>query len=178
MAEKKVDRQLLLTAVLGLAALVLAGVITYYQFGALKDVRAAVAEERLAVARVQAHLRDLEQTKEQAAQLEQRLKLLESMMPAAPDEDRLIAVMRDYADSSGMELQQVRFKERAAREGYHEMPVEITFEGRYNELLYLLSDLQAGQRALRIDELKVGKGRQELPELKADIIASAFYASQ
>lgn len=176
MAEKKTQLKELLQPALGIVALALILVLIFNQYGALKQAREKVAEEQLALARVQAQLSDLEQAKAQAAELEQQFARYELMMPANPGEGVLISTLRSYAEDTGANFVSISFGERVNKSGYNEMPVELVFEGSYHQLLRLLNRLQAGQRIIRIDELKVTRGGQGLTVIKADIVASAFYA--
>ncbi|MEG3068017.1 MAG: type 4a pilus biogenesis protein PilO [Syntrophaceticus schinkii] len=62
------------------------------------------------------------------------------------------------ADKSKTDLLQVRFEKRIPKKGYDEMPIKLTFEGRYHGLLILLDNLQNWERNVRVNEVKVGKG--------------------
>ena len=176
MAEQKINKKDSLIVVLGVAALVLAALLLYNQWGNLQAARGAVQEERQAVARLQTYIQDMEQAKDNVEELEARYTLAELMMPANPDENIMINTLRTYADATGAKLLKVTFKDRVNKEEYSEMPVELVFEGSYSELLQLLEYLQAGQRAMRVESLKVSKPRQDATVIKADITASAFYA--
>lgn len=176
MAEQKINTKDILTIVLGVAALALAVLLLYNQWGSLQAARESVKEERMAVARIQDYIQEMEQAKDNIQELEDRYALVELMMPTNPDEDVLITSLRSYADATGTSFLKVNFKQRASKEGYSEMPVDLVFEGSYPELLQLLEHLQAGQRAMRVESLKVSKARMDAPVIKADINASAFYA--
>ena len=176
MAEHKISNKDILIVVLGVVALVLAVLLLYNQWGNLQTAREAVKEERQAVARLQVYIQEMEQASKNIEELEARYALVELMMPADPDENIVINTLRSYAEATGAKFLKVTFKDRVSKEEYTEMPVELVFEGSYSELLQLLEYLQAGQRAMRVDSLKVSKPRQDATIIKADITASAFYA--
>lgn len=174
MADTKRFSSGLLTVLLGVLALAAMAFLLYTQYGALNAARDAAAGEQVAVARARARLAELKQAKEQAAALEERLAAFDRLLPAEPDEDVLITDLQNEADRSGTRLLQIRYEKRVPRAGCTEMPFRIAFEGRYHGLLALLAELQDGPRAVRIDEVKIGKGRGELPQIRAEIAASAF----
>jgi type IV pilus assembly protein PilO len=174
LAEKK--NRTLLWAALGCAILGLITFLMYNQVIAFKAARDMAATEQAAVESARARLQELTRVKERSAGLQEQLALYNKILPAEPAEDMLITEINNIAQKSGMHFLQVRFEQRVKKQDYVEMPFRITFEGRYHALLDLLADLQDGPRALRIDNIKIGKGREELPQIKAEIAASAFYS--
>ncbi|MEW6276901.1 MAG: type II secretion system protein GspM [Bacillota bacterium] len=164
-----------LTIILGVLALGCMLFLIFVQVNALRAAQDAAAGEKAALARDQARLQQLSRLKEQAPLLRAQLARAERLLPAAPAEAALLNDIKDAANKSGARVVQIRFENRAAKQGYVEMPLKVTFEGRYQGLLNLLAELRAGPRALRVDGVKIGKGEQELPSIKAEITASAFY---
>jgi Tfp pilus assembly protein PilO len=84
----------------------------------------------------------------------------------------------DLADKSKTDLLEVHFEKRVSKEGYDEMPIKLIFEGRYHGLLILLDNLQNWNRNVRVNDVRVNEGRDELPQIKAEITAAAFYQQQ
>jgi type IV pilus assembly protein PilO len=115
------------------------------------------------------------EARDQELVLKESLAALGRLMPAEPQESTLINTIQGMADDCGIQFQQIQFEKRVPKQGYVEMPVKFTFQGRYNGLLALLDKLQKGSRAVRIDEVKVGKGKEDLPQIKVDVTASAFF---
>jgi len=165
----------LLVVILGILALACAAFLIYVQVGALRAAQQAVAAEEAGLERAQAVLQQLAKTKEQAGAMREELARCERLLPAGPAEDALLKDIQDAAGKCGVHFLRINFQPRVARQGYAEMPFTLTGEGRYQEILDLLAELRAGPRALRIDAVKLGKGQKELPFLKAEITASAFY---
>lgn len=173
--EAKKRQQAVITVVLGVAILACMIILLYHQINALKEAREVVEQEQITLKKEQSRLNYLIQLSKQAEELEQRKKYLAELIPPLPDEDLLITGIQGLADQSNTDLLQVRFDNRIAKEGYEEMPVFLTFEGRYHGLLTLLDNMQTWNRALRINEVKVTKGRDDLPRIQAEIKAAAFY---
>ena len=173
--ETKKQQQMVITIVLGIAILACMIFLLYHQINALKEARTVVEEKQVTLQKEQSRLNYLIQLSKQADKLEQRKEYLAELIPPLPNEDLLITGIQGLADQSNTDFLQVRFENRIAKDGYEEMPVILTFEGRYHGLLTLLDNMQTWNRALRINEVKVGKGRDDLPQIQAEIKAAAFY---
>jgi len=165
----------LFVIVLGILALACAAFLIYAQVAAWRAAKEAVAQEEAGLARAQAVLQQLAKTKEQAGAMQEELARCERLLPAGPAEDALLNDIQNAANKCGVHFLRINFQPRVAKQGYVEMPFTLTCEGRYQGILNLLAELRAGPRALRIDGVKLGKGQKELPSLKAEITASAFF---
>lgn len=176
--EKKKTQQTVLSVVLGVAILACMIFLLYNQTGTLQEARAQVEQEELALQQEEARLLNLIALSKQASELEERKARAEALLPPLPKENTLITGMLDLGVTSKTDLLQVRFGERIPQQGYDEMPINLTFEGRYHGLLILLDNLQNWQRNVRIDEVKIGKGKDDYPWVKADLTAAAFYQQQ
>lgn len=175
MAKRKLTGELLMSG-LGILVLALLLLLVYNQYGNIKEARARVAGEQEALAKIRAHLVELEQLREQAPVLERRLAMFERQMPSEPNEDMVIKSIGDYAEATGPQVLKISFKQRVNKDLYTEMPVDMVFEGHYQELLQLLYYLQNGQRAIRIETLRIGQGNEDIFVLTADISATTFFA--
>lgn len=144
------------------------------QTAALRQTRQAAAAERIAVARAEEKLATLKQVRSRAGEMKERLEKCHSLVPVEADEDRLISRIQDMADMAGMRFLEIRFGERVPKDGYLEMPLDISFQGSYSSLLLLLDELQNGERAITVDEVKIGAGKEDLPQIKAEINATAY----
>ena len=177
-AEKKSTQQTVLTIVLGVAIMACMLFLLYNQTNALKEARAAAETEEKAYQSEQERLNNLIKLSKQAPALKERKARVEALIPPLPNENLLIIGIQGLADKSKTDLLQVRFEKRVAKQGYEEMPVKLTFEGRYHGLLILLDNMQNWNRALRLNEVKVSEGRDKLPQIKAEITATAFYQKE
>lgn len=165
-----------LAAVLGVVALGLMVFLVHAQLSALGEVRETVAVEQMKLVQTENRLNFLIGIRAQAPVWETRLAVAERLLPGKPKESWLVDDLQRVADRSNIELLQIRFESRVETgQGYVEMPVKLAFQGRYQELLALLGNLQNGQRAIRVSEVRVDRGREGLPQIRADITASAFH---
>ncbi len=174
--KKKTIPSGLLMALLLAVAVILGSFLVYDQFNKLNAVKDIAATEKVEMQNARAELERLKELQE--PQMREQLALLERLMPVQPDENILIADINAVSMDSDTHLMQIRFEQRGAKQNYTEMPFKIVFEGQYHGLLELLGSLQTGERAVRINEVKVGKGKEELPQIKAEIAASAFFTGQ
>ena len=150
--------------------------LLYIQIGALRTAWQEVSTEKTSLAKVQSRLQDLLAAREQFDGLQELLNRFDRLVPDQPDESDLLGDLETAADAACTDFNQIRFNNRVTQKGYMEMPLELTFIGRYQELLNLVDRLQNGPRVIRIDEIKLSKSNQDQLRLKADITASAFYS--
>lgn len=165
-----------LLPILGLVlAIILVAFLMFSQVNALREARNQLADEEVLLSQSEARLRTLIEISKDEANARKRLTRFQALMPKDPLEDRLIVDLQSLADESNMKFLFVRFGDRVDKDAYIEIPMTIAFEGRYPSFLHLLPNLEEMGRAVRIEEVKVGRGRGELPEIVASIKASAFY---
>ncbi|GBF32760.1 type IV pilus biogenesis protein PilO [Desulfocucumis palustris] len=165
-------------AVLGIIGAAAMLFLLYHQLGLLQAARQERAAEGQTLERTRQHLRQLENTRDHAALLQLQLQALEQAIPTGAGEDELIEYMQRIADNTGSGFIQLTFGERSSKEGYTEMPFTVSFQGRYQGLVDLLGELQYGGRIITIDQLKIGKGQDELPNLRADITCKTYYRNK
>lgn len=173
-SPKEAPREFL-TVVLGVIALACMIFLIFSQLGSLRETKKAVSAEKLAIVNAERQLQLLQELREMGPAFTQRLAYVENLVPAQPAEGDIIAYLEKLAQRAGTRLVQLRFERRVAAGGYTEMPLLLTFEGRFHEVMDLLTALKTGRRAVRLDAVKLGQGRDELPNIRVDIAACAFY---
>ncbi len=176
--EKKKSQQTIISVVLGVAILACMIFLLYNQTSALKEAHSRVEQEESALKQEESRLLNLIKLSKQAPELEERKARAEELIPPLPNENLLIAGIYDLADKSKTDLLEVHFDKRVSKESYDEMPIKLIFEGRYHGLLILLDNLQNWNRNVRVNDVRVNEGRDELPQIKAEITAAAFYQQQ
>jgi len=177
MAKKRNSKDILVFALVGVVLLSVV-LLLFRQVRALSDVKARVAEEQVLLAQTRAILQKMQEAEKQAEQLENQHMLLDRLLPGEPREDELILQLQLWADLADMQLLQIRFGDRVKKEGYIEMPVQVTMEGKYHQMLVWLGHAESSERAVRIDEIKVGAARAGPPKMLFTVRASAFYAGK
>lgn len=165
--------------VLPVVAVILAALAAlFWQFTALKAAKEWLENEKTMLAQANARLQAMAELERQASAFEQELAFLQKLLPDGPEEDRLLVDLQSGADLAGMRFVQVRFGEPVARDKYFELPLNLVFEGSYHQLLQLLQYLEVYERALRIEELRMDRGRAEPPGMTVNMRASVFYSGR
>ena len=160
--------------------LILAIVMTVLQFTNLQDLREQVAEEQVAVNEARALLNRRLEHQANAPEYEERIRVLELLVPEAPREDQLLRYFEYLAREYDLNIQQINFGEREVNTeaGFTRMPLSITIEGRYQRLIVFLEHLYDGDRAVRVDNVGISlAATSETPaNIRVNITASAFYS--
>lgn len=164
-----------LTVVLLAAILAVMMLAVYAQWGMIRDARADIELERAALARVEAEVRAKQELQARLPALEARLAAGFRSLPVQPNESALLAELERVGNQAGLRSLQVRFGARTAGAGYTEMPLTITFEGRYHGLLFFLDRLGAAGRAVRVNGVNINKAGTDPSEIRVEIRASTFY---
>lgn len=141
--------------ILAVAAVILGAVLIYLQTGINSSLREEALTEQKLLAQAEARLARYRQLRDQAPAYRQQLADLRRMIPAAPQEDELIRKIYLLADDAELRVVEIRFDERVGKEAFTEIPLAITVEGGYRGLLQLLDMLRAGDRAVRVDQIRV-----------------------
>ncbi len=167
-------RQVLIAVVCVVAAAVLV-LVLYGQYGRLQEARTTVNEERQALELAEARLARLEDLKEEEDVLRARAAFAEGLIPEQPSEDVLLNYLQAAANQSGIRFVQIRFQDRVQEERFVEMPLTMTFEGRYQELLSLLQKLRNGSRLVNVENVRIGQGQELFPQIRVEMAGRAFY---
>ncbi|MDO7788648.1 type 4a pilus biogenesis protein PilO [Desulforamulus aquiferis] len=163
-----------LPLIIGIVALLLILLLIYKQVGLLNQARQELQTEQAAVTQATSQLQSLVKIRDQSEHFQQELKMLEEIMPKEPRENLLIKLLESKAAKSGMQIKQIKFGQYESKQEHYEIPIFLTLEGQYHGLLNLLDELQAGPRALRTEEVKIGKGGN-LSSIQVELTAKAFY---
>ncbi len=177
MAKGKTEANAWYIAAVVLVMLILA-FVNYRQFAALRTTQRELqmAEEDLSQsANLLASRVVLSQ---RAEEMEEALAAAERFMPGEPREGEVITALQFGADLAGVTLDTLQFGARIDKETYVEMPVNMNLEGAYHPLLDLMEHLAESERALRIDEIRIGSVRESPPRMTINIRGSVFHAGE
>ncbi len=157
--------------------LVLAALLAaiFFQVGAVREAREALAAERRAVVQMEERRRYLLELQKNIPAWKQYVDAHLSLIPAGPEENTLLIELHEMAFLAGVHDFQVGFGEPVARPGYTEIPLTLRFEGSYRSTLRFLDELRYGVRAIRVDKVNLVSGGAGPSGLKAEITAAAFH---
>ncbi len=177
MLKRKVVLQDIL--ILALALLLLAAMLfaCQRQFQAMQEAWVRVDEEQLALAQAEARLQTLQAVQKEAPRYREQLALLDRRIPPEPAENILVSHLQALSLESAQVLEQLRFESRHSNDGYTEMPMQIRLKGSYHGLLMLLERARTGDRALRIDQIRLS-GPEFPAELNIELTVFAFHRQE
>ncbi len=174
------SRKGLVIMILAGLLLLLAIVMTVLQFNNLRELRAAVEEEEMAVMEVRAVLNRRLEHRANAPEYEERIRVIELMIPKTPQEEQILRYFDYLAEEYDLRVQQINFGGRVTNEeqGFVRMPLSVTLEGRFPNMVDLFSHLYRGGRAVRVDDLSISLApTPTLPaNTRASISANAFHS--
>ncbi|MFO8192704.1 MAG: type 4a pilus biogenesis protein PilO [Bacillota bacterium] len=178
-ADLKYSRkEVIIIALIGL--LIIAGlVLVFLQARSLGELREEVREEEIALDEARALLARRMQYRDKAEQYKWELQTMERLIPAEPEEEELLRYFDRLADEYDMNVQSIRFDTRTSgeEENYVRMPMNIVLEGRYRDLVLLLNHLYNGERAVRVDDLRIAlaSSPEQPAGIKITMVAEAFH---
>ena len=158
--------------------LVLGMALNVMQWKTLQTEKVRVEDEQQQLGLAQSRLLGMMSLEKNKDELNADYELVVGLLPSLPSEDGIIRDIQSGADLSGMHFVFIRFGERILGEGYMEMPVNLSFEGNYHQVLHFLDYLQVYERAMRIDELRLDQSNSDDGKMMVSIVASAFYAEE
>ncbi|GEM_PF-702695 len=165
--------------VLVVGALVICGLAfaNYQQYGAMADARRWLIDEEKEVEEAEAQLKSRLDLAEREEAMEKALQSMERMVPPRPGESEIISDIQSWADDAGIGFISIRFADRIDDEQYVQMPLELSFEGHYTDMLDLTRYLIEADRAFRIEELRMGSAQGSPPVLSISVRCSVFFAT-
>lgn len=117
----------------------------------------------------------LETLKNNWSYYESKVQAYEASVPATPMMREIYENILQIAAANNVFVSAPVFKNPTARDGYSDLPFEITIEGSYGGVLNTLETLQQGPRMLNIRQLTIQKG--DVTEVKAVATIEAYYQS-
>ncbi|KUO50592.1 MAG: hypothetical protein APF76_08060 [Desulfitibacter sp. BRH_c19] len=176
--EKKINLKKVSIGILGVAVLGFMLFSMYTQFMSLQLVKEDISKEELLITKAEKNLKALKSLKEQEELMLAHVKLLDEAMPPSADEYGAILYIQEALQFPDSEVIDIRFSDRVSNGDYSEMPVKVGYEGYYHGLVTFLDNLQNGSRIVRIDGVKIARGSEGFPQIKADIDMSTFYTDE
>lgn len=171
-------KDLLVLLVLAAAVLMLAFIV-YSQVRTMDQLQQELNEEEMALNEAMVRLETLRGIQEEAPLLEEQLAAYEENIPPDPQETLLLTYLSDLGDSYMERFTSISYGERQEQEEYIEIPVDMSFDVYYYDLLPLLEELAEEDRILRVDNLSISPtGEEEGALLNVNISAYAFYRDQ
>lgn len=133
----------------------------------IDSIEALIEEQQVLLQR----MKDAEARSEE---LEVHLATLQKMIPEDPEQNRFLIWIQQVSSDASLKLSDVSFSEHTIEEGYVEMPVQLSLQGNYKNMLKFLSNLMYGERLVRVDDIDLSESGGNL---SVDIKINLFYKS-
>ncbi len=170
------EKRKILIIALAVVLIILVGVLIYFQYNTLINLRAEVEEEEAALDAARATLERRLEHQQREDEYEERLDYALSKMPTQAEEEEVLRYIHHLAAEYDLRPVEISFGDHyQADEGYMNMPLSITIEGRYNGIRRMFSDLYSGDRAFRIDNFNITRAGGNGASLQVNISAYTFY---
>lgn len=175
MAAANNSKRKYLVIALAVLVVILSAVLIYVQAAALSDLREQVEEEEIAVLTAQTRLNNLMQHRENADEYQFRLNEAKRKIPDRAGEEEILRYIHRLANDNNLQAVEIRFDGRSEADGYTAMPLAITLEGGFQDTRILLRQLRNGDRAIRVDDIRLNRMGDASASLRINISANAFY---
>ncbi len=107
-------------------------------------------------------------------ELEAHLITLQKLIPEEPEQNRFLIWIQQVSSDASLKLSDVTFSEHTIEDGYVVMPVQLSLQGNYKNVLKLLTSLMYGERLVRVDDIDLTNSEGSL---SVDIKINLFYKS-
>lgn len=141
-------------------------------------IQAEIARLELSVAQGTAIENQLKRFKQELAQLEERLAVLQSILPSEKETPAVLRSVQRMAASSNLKINKFIPKPVIPRAFYSDWPIQVEVEGDYNGLGLFFEKISQATRIIDVGEISI-TGMEKLPEdssitLTASCTATTF----
>lgn len=163
--------------VLAALVFVLSFILLYTQYSNLRNLKEQEAQEEIALEearlKLALHMSHLEKADEYAL----RLDYAKQMIPEEASEDALLKYLTRTALEYNLFPAEVRFGPREENEHFVKMPFNLVAEGGFQEVRQFLKHLYGGERAVRVDEIRITRLEEGPYSTHVNLTAAAFYSA-
>ena len=170
-----VKHQIFIT--IGLAVIILIGfVLIVYRpqaqkLGSLEEERQKKEAE---VKSAKATVDRLEDAKNELSKVEAKIKQFSAKVPVTEDFSTLLKEVQRLANESGVRFVSFKTAPLVGQSQYAELPLDITVDGYYRDLVDFLWRVNTLTREVKITSVEISEGEKKLPHIQIDIKANAF----
>lgn len=116
----------------------------------------------------------LRSAKKQSNEIEQRLTRIRQVLPEESDIPSIVLQIQDIANQAGIEFVSIKPGGVIPNNGYAEVPLEITIDGYFYDLVDFLYRLERMDRVIKVTKINIIEGTKKLPNIQTTITGSAF----
>lgn len=171
--KKNIPTSTLLLIVSGMVAVLLI-VLSVVKFNHMNETSKTIEQVSATLESNISRLSKLKTLEKVKPDLERAVDILSLTIPDQPNESSLMELINSLSVDNQTEFARVEFSEIKQNNNLNEIPLRLSFSGKYASLIDLLSQLKNGNRLIRIDEIIISKSDSAINDIKADITAVAF----
>lgn len=159
------------------SALILAGMsfLLYSKLVLISNNDALTQAEESGLEQDSITLRQLEKLSSEDKALKSYISACNAMLPEKPEESALMDYIQGISNDAMADLVQIQFEPQTKGEKYITMPLKVTFESKYEDMLAFLEKLRNGTRAIRIDGIHVTGSDSGENTVRTELTCNAFY---
>lgn len=162
---------MILSVIIGLIMIIM----TITNIGHVNETKGDITTVENEISSNEKRLASLMLLEEKKGVLEKSKVYLANLIPRTPEEYNVIDYIQNLSRMNKTDFVQIQFEDRKQVNNLNEMPLKLSFEGRYISFIQFLGNLSDGERLIRIDEVTISKVDDTLGVIKADVTACAFF---
>ncbi|MFQ5574211.1 MAG: type 4a pilus biogenesis protein PilO [Terriglobia bacterium] len=144
------------------------------QINKLRDLRSQRVAEENQLKADQETAERLEDVKVELEKVQNKLKEFSAKIPMTEDFPLLLREVQRLANESGVTFMAMKTSPLEGQEKYAVLPLEITIDGYYKNVVDFLWRLNNLTREIKVTSLEVTEGEESLPNIEVMIVGSSF----
>lgn len=145
------------------------------RYMAIVEARQSLQQTQQALTAEQLQLSKLQELEREGPRFLQRLALFDNLIPKKSSEGEIELYLNELAYLSGLHQFNVRFNVVNNFNDYLELPLSISMEGSFHNILQFIQALRQGGRVFRVDSLEMYVVNSDSGRLIGNIQVSTFY---
>jgi type IV pilus assembly protein PilO len=135
-------------------------------------IQSEISKLEVSVAQGTAIESQLKKFKEELAQLEDRLAVLQSILPAQKETPTVLRSVQQMASSSNLKITKFTPQPIVPRAFYSDWPIQIEVEGNYDGLGIFFEKISQATRIIDVDSISIAGSDQQATEPSRTLTAS------
>jgi len=174
LSELEFRQQLVVIAVVAIFIILVFSLLIRPKISQLNQISASQEEEEQRFKALNTTLVRLKDIKKRAQKIKAEVERMGKLIPETPEVPSLILEIQDIANQADMEFQKIKPSPLVEKGEYAELPLEITVDGYFYDLVDFLYRMEKLSRAIKITKIQISEGKQKLPHLSTNLTVNAF----
>lgn len=140
----------------------------------LSELETKRSQKEQEIKTTQAELDRLEAQLKELPKMKEEVETLKQKMPAEANLPTIIRDIQTMSDQAGVDFLSIKPSAPTQQSGYGEVPLEVTINGVFFDLVDFLYRVQTLSREVKVTSVSVEAGEAGLPNIKVTIKLSTF----